>query len=109
MLRWTCELIPHGNEAEKRKIACIEIANDGTGGTDQGNYVVILKKSAPFKNTLISNWRKAILWSKQDTGENTKEIDNIIAGKVTGFHRIKRGPYDLLYRALKACGLHQRN
>ena len=41
-LRITIELIPRGDESRKRKLAQIEIENDGTagGGGDVGNYRV---------------------------------------------------------------------
>jgi hypothetical protein len=34
---------------------------------------------------------------------------NAIAARVEGHHRTQRGSYDLLYRALRACGLEARN
>jgi hypothetical protein len=44
-LRITIELIPRGDESRKRKLAQVEIENDGTagdmrGGGDVGNYFV---------------------------------------------------------------------
>jgi hypothetical protein len=39
-LRVTVEIIPHGNEGQKRRIAVVDIANDGTGNNDFGNYVM---------------------------------------------------------------------
>jgi hypothetical protein len=101
MLRCTIELLPGGNEAAKRTIGCVEIAN--VGGTHEiGNYVVVLKKSPPFAGALKAAWKKGTLVAGQDDAE-------IIAGEVIGHHRQKRGSYDLLYRALKACGLEARN
>jgi hypothetical protein len=45
-LRITIELIPRGDESRKRKLAQVEIENDGTagdmrGGGDVGNYRVL--------------------------------------------------------------------
>jgi hypothetical protein len=40
MLRVTVELLPHGSEDEKRRLAVIDIANDGTGDALVGNYDV---------------------------------------------------------------------
>lgn len=102
MLRCTIELVPHGFEERKRTIGIIEIANDGSGDYDQGNYKVILKKTPPWKGALKHQWKKALL----NLSHEDKEI---ITGNVQGFDRIKRGPYDLLYRALRACGLDRRN
>lgn len=44
-LRVTIELIPRGDESRKRKLAVVDIENDGTagdlrGGGDVGNYLV---------------------------------------------------------------------
>ena len=36
------------------------------------------------------------------------EDEDAIAARVAGHHRSRRGSYDLLYRALKACGLESR-
>lgn len=38
MLRVTVELIPVGDESRKRTLAIMEIANDGTGTSQVGNY-----------------------------------------------------------------------
>ena len=45
-LRVTIELIPRGDESRKRKLAVVDIENDGTagdmrGGGDVGNYRVL--------------------------------------------------------------------
>lgn len=39
MIRVTIEIVPHGVESRKRTLATMEIANDGTGSSDLGNYV----------------------------------------------------------------------
>lgn len=39
-LRVTVELIPHGDESRKRKVTVVDIANDGTGTHEVGNYDV---------------------------------------------------------------------
>lgn len=75
MIRVTIELLRHGSEAHKRHLGTIEIANDGTGDADMGNYSVRLSK---FGNPM-STWKR---------------------GAVTGFARRKRGPFDLLLLAL---------
>lgn len=100
MLRCTIELVPHGDETRKRVIGLVEIANDGTGTPQKGNYKVFLKKTPPFAGALREAWRRGLL-----KGED----DEAIAGVVEGHHRTQRGSYDLLYRALKACGLDARN
>ena len=37
-LRVTVEIIPHGDESRKSKLAVVEIVNDGTGTKELGNY-----------------------------------------------------------------------
>ena len=39
-LRITIELIPHGDESRKSKIAVVDIENDRTGTSEFGNYIV---------------------------------------------------------------------
>ena len=87
----------------------VEIAN--VGGTEAiGNYAVVLTKTPPFTGALKAAWRKGRISVDGDrvTGLATGEDGEVIAGFVEGHHRTKRGVYDLLYRALKACGLEAR-
>ena len=43
MIRITAELIPHGDESKPKKVlGVLEIANDGNGKLDVGNYTGIL-------------------------------------------------------------------
>jgi hypothetical protein len=42
MLRVTVELIPNGDEEGKRKLAQLDIVNDGTGTAWNGHYDVLL-------------------------------------------------------------------
>jgi len=77
MIRVTIEILPSGDESRKRHIGTVEIANDGTGSRDIGNYSIRLAKFGAPKQT----------WLK---------------GKLVGFDRIKRGPYDLLLQSLHA-------
>lgn len=79
MLRVTIELLPQGDESRARTIGVVEIANDLTGTFDYGNYDVRLTKSLVGKHKQI--WKR---------------------GRVETFPRHKLGPYDLLYRALRA-------
>ncbi len=77
MIRVTIQLLPFGNEANARHLGTIDIANDGTGTAERGNYKVRL---AGFRGP-HSRWRE---------------------GAVRDFPRKSRGPYDLLLRALIA-------
>jgi len=99
MIRCRIELLPGGDESRARLIGVVEIAN--VGGTPVlGNYSVVLKKTPPFPGALRAAWRRGLM-----KGED----DDAIAATVEGHHRSQRGSYDLLYRALKACGLAERN
>jgi hypothetical protein len=101
MLRCTIEILPGGDESKKRTIGCVEIANVG-GTMEIGDYAVVLKKTPPFRGALKAAWRKGHLQPGRDDEE-------IMTGAVIGHHRQKRGSYDLLYRALRVCGLEMRN
>ena len=102
MIRVTIEMLPMGYELNKYTLGLIEISNDGTGDAQRGNYKVILKKTPPWRGALKHQWRAAKM-------DELREDAEIITGGVVGFDRHKRGPYDLLFRALKACGMHKRN
>ncbi len=65
-LRVTVELIPHGDESRKRKMAVVDITNDGTGTHEVGNYDV------RAEGDTVGGW------------------DSFYAGKVSG---VKRGDY----------------
>lgn len=102
MIRCTIEILPGGDESRARKIGLIEIADDGTGTEEIGHYVVVLTKTPPFSGALKQAWRKKRFLPEY-------EDDKIMAGEVEGHHRVHRGSYDLLYRALRACGMDKRN
>ena len=78
MLRVTVELLPHGSEEGKRHLGTCLITNTGAGTLQEGEYTVSLSK-----------WdRPRLVWKR---------------GSVKAFPRKKRGPWDLLYLALKNC------
>lgn len=105
MIRCTIELIPGGIETHERRevIGVIEIANTG-GNVNTGVYKALLKKSLPMAKMKNQAWRSALLGEK-DVGV----VHDVLVGDVVGFPRKRLGPYDLLYRVLKACGLEERN
>ncbi len=78
MIKVTIEFIEHGI-GKPEKIGEIIIANDGTGTEDLGNYTAELMKTPKYA-------KGKGVWKKS---------------RVTGFPRLVRGPYDLLYLALK--------
>lgn len=75
MIRVTIEILPKGDESKKRHIGTVEIANDGTGSSSMGNYLIRLAKFGSAKQTWLH-------------------------GKLKGFDRVRRGPYDLLLQSL---------
>jgi hypothetical protein len=109
VIRCRIELLPGGDESRARTIGLVEIANIG-GTADVGAYAVVLTKTPPFSGALKAAWRRGRITAGGTTvsGVTPGEDEDIIAGIVEGHHRTKRGVYDLLYRALKACGLEER-
>ena len=71
------ELWPHGDESHARSLGFAEIANDGSGDLQTGNYEVRLFQWGSVRR----------LWKK---------------GTVSGFDRKRHGPWDLLALALAA-------
>lgn len=110
MIRVTIELLPGGNEARARTIGLVEICNIG-GTAELGEYAVVLKKTPPFAGALSQAWRRGrlIAGDVNIDGVESGEDDDLIVARVGGHHRTLRGSYDLLYRALRACGLAARN
>lgn len=108
MIRCTIDLLPGGDASRARTIGLVEIAN--IGGTEAiGSYAVVLTKTPPFSGALKAAWRRGrITAAGQVNGVIEGEDADVIAGLVEGHHRTKRGVYDLLFRALKACGLEAR-
>lgn len=111
MLRVTFEICPGGDESRATVIGCMELANIETRIDNTADYAVVLKKTPPFRGALRDAWRKGRVTS-DDTAINSAlagEDDEAIVAFAKGHHRSQRGVYDLLYRALKACGLEARN
>lgn len=77
MIRVTIEVLPGGDASRKRHLGTIDIANDGTGSMEEGNYSIRLSKFGNPSQT----------W---------------LRGAIRGFDRIRRGPYDLLLQSLLA-------
>jgi len=83
MIRVTVELLPGGDASRARHLGTAEIANDGTGTAEAGNYVVTLSKWGRPKQA----WKR---------------------GAFSGFDRKRLGPWDLLLCALISCGIGDR-
>lgn len=85
MIRVTVELISARGPERNRVLGVAEIVNDGSGNSLLGTYRVRLSKFAP---KLHETWAEGI---------------------VTDFERQRRGPWDLIYQGLRACGIERRN
>lgn len=110
MIRVTFELLPGGDASRARVIGLMEIANIETRLDGTADYAVVLKKTPPFDGALKAAWRKGKVSAGASIIDDVAahEDDEIIAARVERHHRTMRGVYDLLYRALVACGLHTR-
>ncbi|MCE7028434.1 hypothetical protein [Jiella avicenniae] len=111
MIRVTFDLLPGGDEARARTIGIMEIANVATRLDGTADYAVALKKTPPFAGALRAAWKKGRVTSDDAAlnGAIAGEDEKLITALVTGHHRTRRGVYDLLFRALVACGLDRRN
>lgn len=111
MIRVTFDLLPGGSVARAQTIGVMEIANIETHLDGTADYAVVMKKTPPFDGALRLAWKRGKV-SCDDRAVNavyTSEDDELITALVTGHHRTRRGVYDLLFRAMKACGLDKRN
>lgn len=99
MIRVTIDILPGGNEKLARTIGMIEIANRGLVVDGRSDYDIVLKMTPPFKGSLQARWRAG----------RFSDDDEVTVGEVLGFHRARRGIYDLLFRGLEACGLAERD
>lgn len=111
MIRVTFELVPGGNEARRYTIGIMEIANIATRLDGFADYAVALKKTPPFRGALKAAWKTGRVTSTDETLDAaiSGTDDDLIVALVKGHHRTRRGVYDLLFRALRACGLDARN
>lgn len=111
MIRVTFELLPGGYGSRARTIGIMEIANVTTRLDGTADYAVALKKTPPFAGALRAAWKRGRLTSDDSAinGAMAGEDEALITALVEGHHRTRRGVYDLLFRALVACGLDRRN
>ncbi len=56
MLKIRVELWPFGSEVGKREIASFDIANDGTGTVDRGNYKIRMDSKKPWIEKAVENY-----------------------------------------------------
>lgn len=110
MLRVTFEILPGGAEERKRVIGLMELALVKTHPDGTGDYAVVMKKCPPFRGALRAAWRSGRLSSDGAAvnGALSGEDEELIVALAQGHHRKRRGCYDLLLRALLACGMGAR-
>lgn len=111
MLRITFDLLPGGREDRAKTIGVMELANIKTHADNTAEYAIAMKKCVPFRGALKEAWKRGKLTSNGviANGIIASEDEALITAFVAGHHREKRGVYDLLFRAMIACGLHTRN
>jgi hypothetical protein len=112
MIRVTFELLPGGDATKARTIGLMEISNLRTHPNGTADYGVVLTKCPPFTGALKAAWRKGRLQADPDgvIAQVTEGEDSeCMVAFVSGHHRTRRGVYDLVFRALRACGLAERN
>lgn len=110
MLRVTFEILPAGSEEKKRVCGLMEFARIRTHPNGTADYAVVMKKCPPFRGALIAAWRKGRI-SCDDMRINAAlagDDEELVVALAEGHHRTRRGCYDLLLRALKACGMEAR-
>lgn len=89
MIRVTVELLPENDEDQAERLCTMTINNDLTGNKTIGNYDVTLSRWGQPNNydAILSRWGQPDrTWRR---------------GRVTNFPRLTRGPWDLLYLALR--------
>lgn len=111
MIRVTFDLLPGGNEDCAKTIGIMEIANILTRPDGTADYAVAMKKTPPFSGALRQAWKRGKLTSddRAINGALTGEDEEMVVALAAGHHRTRRGVYDLLFRAMRACGLEERN
>lgn len=110
-VRVTFEILPGGDATKARVIGLIEMALQHVDENNVGSYQVVMKRTPPFKGALRHAWRAGRMLATAGvvTAFETTDDDELLIANVGGHHRTRRGVYDLLYRALVACGMDKRN
>lgn len=72
MLRVKIELLPYGNEQNARVLHSFDVANDGTGTDDTGNYIFRESEKSPWRNSVRA-------WPRERTAEEL--IYNVLKQK----------------------------
>ncbi len=80
-------------------------------GRKTPEIAVLMKKQPPYAGAIrLAEKRGRVTFDDAAlNGVIAGDDDDLLTALVTGHHRTRRGVYDLLYRALRACGLDTRN
>lgn len=107
MLRVTVELLAKEDAADGQVLGVMDLAIVDGRPDGTADYAVYLKKKPPFENVLQQAKLKGLA-TYNDRGRTAGMLesnnDEGISTIVTGPNRIKGGIFNLVFRALKACG-----
>lgn len=111
MIRVTFEIPPGGSADLARTIGVMEICNLKTHADGTADYGVAMKKCPPYRGALREAWRKGRVSCNEIAinAVTAGDDESLLTAMTSGHHRTKRGVYDLLFRAMVACGLDKRN
>jgi hypothetical protein len=56
MIRVTVDLLPHGSEEGKRTLTTFDIANDGTGDAERGDYKFRTGPNKEWIEKIVTNY-----------------------------------------------------
>lgn len=56
MIRVSVDLLPFGQEEGRKRLATIDIANDGTGTKNRGNYKARLNPKLEWEEKVVTNY-----------------------------------------------------
>jgi len=80
MIKITVWMYPHGNASDAKEIAEMKIWNNMTGTRSVGNYEFRITKASMSGKLQYRNWK---------------------SGAISGFHRLKKNVWHLIYMVLK--------
>lgn len=111
MLRVTFEILPGGDASRARLVGVMDISNIKMHTNGTADYAVLMKKQPPYAGAIrLAEKRGRVTFDDAAlNGVIAGDDDDLLTALATGHHRTRRGVYDLLYRALRACGLDTRN
>jgi len=56
MIRVTVDLLPHGSEIGRKTLTVFDIANDGTGSSQRGNYKFRTSPNKEWIEKIVTNY-----------------------------------------------------